>query len=312
MNRHFAEVDGKPNAVTPRTRQPRTRHRPAGQGRQPSAGGRRHQGLRDHALRPVHRRLRGHCAACPRRQADRRRLCGRDDFAHQPGHDRHGALGAAADARSGCDHRRRRDGVPGRVPGRQRGTHLRVGRRQAGHVHIHLRPSDHPGRGVRRLPAHDPRIAAVRRLFRRDLPRTGHPVRAGALAHRQPRLDRGQERPRPRADRGVPQPRPPDGRHRPAAAGQDPLPQPPRPRCELARPDAVGPGPRVQGQRLRRRRAQEAARRARVCCATRTAATSASSTPTSSSPSSRSGCRSGSRSSTTSRPSHSRSTSCPS
>jgi len=48
----------------------------------------------------------------------------------------------------------------------------------------------------------DPRIAAVRRLFRRHLPRTRHPVRAGAVAHRQSRFDRGQERPRPRVDRG--------------------------------------------------------------------------------------------------------------
>ncbi len=83
------------------------------------------------------------------------------------------------------------------------------------------------------------------------------------MAHRQPRLDRRQERPRHRADRGLPQPRAPDGRHRPAAAGQEPVPQPPRPRRHHARPDAVGPGPGVQGQRLRRRRAQEAARRPR-------------------------------------------------
>ena len=46
-----------------------------------------------------------------------------------------------------------------------------------------------------------------------------------------PGLDRRQERPRHRADRGLPQPRAPDGRHRPAAAGQEPVPQPPRPRC---------------------------------------------------------------------------------
>ena len=46
------------------------------------------------------------------------------------------------------------------------------------------------------------------------------------------------------------------------------------------------------------------------CCATRTAATSAWSTPTSSNPNSRSGCRNASRSSTRSRPSPSRSTSC--
>ncbi len=157
-------------------------------------------------------------------------FCRRDDLADQPGHHRHRALGAAADARPGRDRRRRRDGVPGRVPGRQRGTHRRAGRRQADHADLDLRPPHHPGRGVRRLPAHHPRIAAVRRLLRRDLPRAGHPVRAGALAHRQPGLDRRQERPRHRADRGVPQPRSPDGRHRPAAAGQDPVPQPPRPR----------------------------------------------------------------------------------
>ena len=144
-----------------RTRQPRARDRPAGQGRQPPARRGGHQELRNHAVRPVPRRLRGHRAARPRRQADRRRLWRRDDFADQPGHDRHGALGAAADARAGRDHRRRRDGVPGRVPGREPGTHLRVGRRQAGHVHLDLRPSHHPGCGVRRLPAHRARTAAV-------------------------------------------------------------------------------------------------------------------------------------------------------
>ena len=47
-------------------------------------------------------------------------------------------------------------GVPGRVPGRQRGTHLRAGRRQADHADVDLRPPHHPGRGVRRLPAHHP------------------------------------------------------------------------------------------------------------------------------------------------------------
>ncbi len=57
-----------------------------------------------------------------------------------------------------------------------------------------------------------------------------HPLRADALAHRQPGLDRRQERPRHRADPRLPRPRPPDGRHRPAAAGQDPLPHAPRPR----------------------------------------------------------------------------------
>ena len=138
----------------------------------------------------------------------------------------------------------------------------------------------------------------------------GHPVRAGALAHRQSGLDRRQERPRHRADRGLPQPRSPDGRHRPAAAGQDPLPQPPRPRRAQPRPDAVGPGPRVQGRRLRRLPSTRSCATCWGCCATPTAAMSASSTPTSSSPNSSSGCRNASRSSRTSRRWPNRSTSC--
>ena len=42
------------------------------------------------------------------------------DHADQPRPHRHRPLGAAADARPGRDHRRRRDGVPGRVPGHVR------------------------------------------------------------------------------------------------------------------------------------------------------------------------------------------------
>ena len=49
----------------PRTRQPRARHRPAGQGRQPSTGRGGHQAHRNDAVRPVPRRLRGHRAAGP-------------------------------------------------------------------------------------------------------------------------------------------------------------------------------------------------------------------------------------------------------
>ena len=243
--------------------QSRPGHRPAGQGRQALPGGGRHQALRDDAVRPVRLRLRGHRPARPRRQADRRRLCRRDDFADQPRHHRHRALGAAADGRPGRHHRRRRDGIPGRVPGRQRGAHRRAGHRQADHPDLDLRPPHHPGRGIRRLPAHHPRDAALGRLLGRDLPRAGHPVPAGALEHRQPGLDRRQERPGHGVDRGLPQPRSPDGRHRPAAAGQDPVPQPPRPRSTQPRPDAVGPRPGVQGRRLRRLRVQEAARRSR-------------------------------------------------
>ena len=240
--------------------QSRSRDRPAGQRRQALAGGRGHQALRDNEFRPVRRRLRRHRPAGPRRQADRRRLCRRDDFADQPRHHRHRALGAAADGRPGRDHRRGRDGVPGRVAGRQRGTHRRTGYRQADHADVDLRPPHHPGRGVGRLPAHHPRDAALRRLLGRDLPRDGRPVSADPVEHRQPGLDRRQERPRDGVDRGVPQPRAPDGRHRSAAVGQHPVPQPPRPRSHHPRPDAVGPGPGVQGQRLRRLRVQEAAR----------------------------------------------------
>ena len=82
------------------------------------------------------------------------------------------------------------------------------------------------------------------------------------MAHRQPGFDPGQERPRSRTDRGLPQPRTPDGRHRPAAPGQEPLPDAPRPRCAHPRPDAVGSRPGVQGRRVRRPGVQEAARRA--------------------------------------------------
>ena len=49
----------------------------------------------------------------------------------------------------------------------------------------------------------------------------------------------------------------------PLRLDKHPVPQPPRPRRAHPRADAVGPGPRVQGRRLRRRGVQEAARRAR-------------------------------------------------
>ena len=68
----------------PRPHQPGPGDRPARQGRRASAGGGGHQGHRGDAVRPVHRRLRGHRAARPRRQADRRGLLRRDDLADQP------------------------------------------------------------------------------------------------------------------------------------------------------------------------------------------------------------------------------------
>ena len=119
MNRHFAEVDGKPNAVTPP-------HVNLGlaidlQGKD---GNRQ---LVVAAIKGCETMRFGQFIAAyediVRRARDGKLtaedFCGRHDLAHQPGHDRHRALGAAADARSGCDHRRRCDGVPGRVPGRQ-------------------------------------------------------------------------------------------------------------------------------------------------------------------------------------------------
>ena len=74
MNRHFAEIDGKPNAVTPA-------HTNLGlaidlQGKD---GNRQLvvaaiKNCEDDELRSVHRGLRGHRAPRPRRQADRRGL----------------------------------------------------------------------------------------------------------------------------------------------------------------------------------------------------------------------------------------------
>ena len=148
MNRHFAEVDGKPNAVTPA-------HTNLGlaidlQGKD----GKR--SLVVAAIKRCETMQFGQFIAAyediVRRARDgkltARRLCRRDDFADQPRHHRHRALGAAADARPGRHHRRGRDGVPGRVSGRQPGTHRRTRGRQADHADLDLRPPHHPGRGI--------------------------------------------------------------------------------------------------------------------------------------------------------------------
>ena len=50
---------------------------------------------------------------------DARRLRRHDGLDHEPGHDRHDALGAAPHARPGRDRRRRRDHLPARVRGRR-------------------------------------------------------------------------------------------------------------------------------------------------------------------------------------------------
>ena len=60
----------------------------------------------------------------------------RDD--HQPRHDRHRALGAAADGRPGLHRGRGRDGVPGRLRRGVRGDPGPAGDQQVGHAHLDL------------------------------------------------------------------------------------------------------------------------------------------------------------------------------
>ena len=124
-----------------------------------------------------------------------------------------------------------------------------------------------------------------------------------------PRRRHQQAGPDPRADPRLPGARPHDGRHRPAGV---PPAQPPRPRGRVARPDPVGPRPRVRHRLVRRRGPplHEAARTSSASCATPTAAPPASSTCTSWIPSSAAGSRSGSSSRTPSRPARSSCGSC--
>ena len=162
--------------------QPRPGHRPAEQGRQPPAPGAEHQGRRRDGLPPVLDGVRGRGPQGAQRQAHRRRLPGHHDLPDQPGHHRHRAFRAAPDAGSGLHRRRRRHGIPRRLPGRERGDHGAARDQQDGHAHLHLRPPDHPGRPVRGIPAGHPPSAARRgRLLRRALRELAHPLRAGAL-----------------------------------------------------------------------------------------------------------------------------------
>ena len=62
MNRHFAEVDGKPTVVTPEHVNLGPGDRPARQGRQPLAGRGVDQGLRGDELRQFWRPTRTSCA----------------------------------------------------------------------------------------------------------------------------------------------------------------------------------------------------------------------------------------------------------
>ena len=149
------------------SREPRPGHRPQGQGRQPPAARAQHQGRRGDGLPPVLDGVRGRGPQGAQRQADGRRLPGHHDLPHQPGHDRHRALRAAPHAGPGRDRRRRRHGVPRRLPGRERGDHGQARDQQDGDADFHVRPPDHPGRAVRRLPAGRAPAAARRgRLLR--------------------------------------------------------------------------------------------------------------------------------------------------
>ena len=101
-------------------REPRHRHRPVQARRLAHPRGAVDQGLRADGLPPVLAGLRGHRAPGPPQRADHGRLHRRDDLADQPRRHRHGALAAAADGRPERHHRRRRDGIPGAVPGHER------------------------------------------------------------------------------------------------------------------------------------------------------------------------------------------------
>ena len=66
----------------------------------------------------------------------------------QPGHDRHQPLGPPPDGRAGLHRRRRRDGIPRRIPGRRRGDPQPARGEQDHDPHLDLRPPGHPGRAV--------------------------------------------------------------------------------------------------------------------------------------------------------------------
>ena len=131
----------------------------------------------------------------------------REHLADQPGRDRHGRLGAAADGRAGHDRRHRLDLLPRRARGDRRAD-----RRREGHDHdLDLRPPDHPGRRVRPLPEGDRGVPAGRaRLLRGGLQRARRePAGAagqlgtGVLRRRLRRLLR---RPRPSQPQQQPHP----------------------------------------------------------------------------------------------------------
>ena len=99
-------------------------------------------------------------------------------------------------------------GLPGRVAGRRPRDPGPPGRQQDPDPDLHLRPPDHPGRAVRRVPgAGAPAAPRGGRLLRRHLHLPAHPVRADPVGDRhrhQPRLGPQQDRPGPGAHPRVP------------------------------------------------------------------------------------------------------------
>ena len=121
-----------------RPRQPGAGHRRAQRRRRQAAARAEHQGGGGDGLPPVLDDLRGRRAPGARGQARGHRLPGHHRDDHQPRHDRHRALGAAADGGPGLHRGRRGDGVPGRLRRGVRGNPGPAGDQQVGHAHLDL------------------------------------------------------------------------------------------------------------------------------------------------------------------------------
>ncbi len=274
---HFAEIDGKPHVIDDGGGQPRHRRRRREEGRRTHADGAGDQGRRPADVPAVPRRLQRADRQGARQQAHRRRPPGRERLAHQPGRHRHDRLRPAADERPGHDRRHRLDRLPAR-PVRDR-RHDR--RREGDDDDVDVRPSHHPGRRVRPVPAGGRGLSAgrarllragllrPRRRDRRRAPRShaDHGRRAGARRDdRAARRRRGRAGPpaaaggpgRDVADQGPPHARPPRGAARSArlrARGR------PRARSRAAEPDARDHGQDPGLDPARRRARRDAGRR---------------------------------------------------
>ncbi len=223
----------------PGARQPRPRDRPREAGRHPPAARPEHQERRRRWTSPSSGRPTRTSCAAPRNS----KLTVADFQGTTISLTNPGTIGTVHSvprlmAGPGHDRRRRRDGLPGRVRRHVRGAPQPDGHLQGAHPDVDLRPPDHPGRAVRRLPA-DRREQAARpgRLLRPDLRGPAGPVRAGPLGPRPVRPGRrpGQARPDRRAHPLLPVARPPHGRHRPAGLPPAPAPGPGRPERTASR-----------------------------------------------------------------------------